>query len=60
MHTRIYQEIHGGELDEVEISTLLNVNRELYVSNQSILTALADALLDERAAEEYASIPVTA
>ena len=60
MHTRIYQEIHDGELEEVEISTLLNVNRELYISNQSVLTALADALLDERAAEEYGSIPVTA
>lgn len=60
LHARIYQEIHDGELEEVEISTLLNVNRDVYASNQSVLASLADALLDAKAAEEYASIPVTA
>ncbi|MDH3351146.1 MAG: Na/Pi symporter, partial [Gammaproteobacteria bacterium] len=57
MHKRIYGEVSRGELGEVEISTLLNVNRELYVSNHSLLSALADALLDMEAASDFESIP---
>ena len=58
MHRRIYDEVARGELSRVEISTLLNVNRELYVANQSLVSALADALLDMDAADDFASIPV--
>ena len=58
MHERIYAEVARGELSEVEISTLLNVNRELYVSNQSLISALADAFLSMGASEDFASIPV--
>ncbi len=57
MHRRIYDEVGRGELDRGEISTLLNVNREVYASNQSLLAALADALLDEDSAEDFASLP---
>ena len=57
MHRRIYDEVERGELGRGEISTLLNVNRELYVSNLSLISALADALLDMDSAEEFASIP---
>ena len=57
MHKRIYDEVARGELSEVEISTLLNVNRELFVANQSLVSALADALLDMEAAADFASIP---
>lgn len=59
MHKRIYQEVARGELSEVEISTLLNVNRELYISNQNLISALADALLDLESAGDFASIPVS-
>lgn len=59
MHKRIYAEVTRGELEEVEISTLLNVNRELYISNQSLTMALADALLDMEAARDFAAIPVS-
>lgn len=58
MHRRIYDEVARGELSRVEISTLLNVNRELYVSNQSLISALADVLLDMEAADDFASLPV--
>ena len=58
MHRRIYAEVARKELSQVEISTLLNVNRELYVANQSLISALADALLDMDAADDFASIPV--
>ena len=57
MHRRIYDEVERGELGRVEISTLLNVNRELYVSNLSLISALADALLDMESADDFASIP---
>lgn len=58
LHRRIYDEVARGELSRIEISTLLNVNRELYVSNQSLVSALADALLGMDAADEFESIPV--
>jgi phosphate:Na+ symporter len=57
MHRRIYDEVERGDLGRVEISTLLNVNRELYVSNLSLISALADALLDMESADDFASIP---
>ncbi len=57
MHRRIYDEVSRGELSEVEISTLLNVNRELFVANQSLISSLADALLDMDSASDFASIP---
>ncbi len=57
MHRRIYDEVSRGELGEVEISTLLNVNRELLVAGQSLVSALADALLNMDSASDFASIP---
>jgi phosphate:Na+ symporter len=57
MRHRIYGEVSRGELGEVEISTLLNVNRELLVANQSLLSALADVLLNMDSASDLASIP---
>ncbi len=57
MHRRIYDEVSRGELSEVEISTLLNVNRELFVANQSLISSLADALLNLDSASDFASIP---
>ena len=57
MHKRIYGEVSRGELSEVEISTLLNVNRELYSSHHSLLSALADALLDMESASDFENIP---
>jgi phosphate:Na+ symporter len=57
MRHRIYDEVSRGELSEVEISTLLNVNRELLVASQSLVSALVDALLSMEAASDFASIP---
>jgi len=59
MHKRIYEEVTRAELSEVEISTLLNVNRELYISHHSLLSALADAMLDMESAADFESIPAT-
>ena len=57
MHRRIYDEVAREELNEVEISTLLNVNRELFVANHSLVSSLADAMLDLDSASDFASIP---
>ena len=59
LHTDIHQEVAIDALSEVRISTLLNVNRELCSSNESLLAALADVLLDIESAADYESIPVT-
>ena len=59
MHADIYHEVALGTLSEVQISTLLNVNRELYSSNHSLLASLADVLLDIESAADYESIPVS-
>jgi phosphate:Na+ symporter len=59
LHADIYHEIALGTLSEVQISTLLNVNRELYSSNHSLLASLADGLLDIESAADYESIPVS-
>jgi phosphate:Na+ symporter len=58
MHTEIYLEIGHGQLEEEQISTLLNVNREVYLSNQSLLEAIADAVLDPDSARDYEALPV--
>ncbi len=57
LHRQIYDEIAAGELSRIEISTLLNVNREIYLSNLSLVAALADALLDIASAEDFAALP---
>ena len=59
MHANISHEVALGRLSEVQISTLLNVNRELYSSNHSLLMSLADVLLDAESAADYESIPVS-
>ena len=59
VHADIYQEVALDALDEVQISTLLNVNRELYLSNQALLAALADMLLDTESSAAYEAIPVS-
>ncbi len=58
LHKKIYQEVADDHLSEVQISTLLNVNREFYLSGQSLLAALADALLDSHGATDFESLPV--
>jgi phosphate:Na+ symporter len=60
LHKEIYREVSEDQLSEVQISTLLNVNRELYLSCQSLLAALANALLDARSADDFESLPAGA
>ena len=60
MHKDIYQEATLGDISAMEISTLLNVNREVYHSNQSLILAMADAILAPDKAEDLASLKGTA
>ncbi|MGI9222761.1 MAG: Na/Pi cotransporter family protein [Woeseiaceae bacterium] len=45
-----YQDIHSGQLDDTEISSLLNVNREILNSSTSLATALQEYNLEKREA----------
>ncbi len=60
LHQRIYREIESGDLSRDEISTLFNVNREIYASNKAIVAALGDTLLDEESARNLESLPESA
>lgn len=53
----IYRDARKDGLEDVEVSTLLNVNRELFSSNKSLVVALKDLLLPAAAAEELAALP---
>ena len=60
LHKEIYRQVADNHLNEGQISTLLNVNREFYLSCQSLLSALADALLDTHSATDFESLPAGA
>lgn len=47
----------GSGLNEVEISTLINFNRELYSSHKAIVWALKDYLLNKDQARYFAELP---
>ena len=51
LHQEIYSDIHRGQLADSEISSLLNVNRELLNSNIGMLTALQDYSFDAHKTE---------
>jgi len=60
LHSKIFKEIALDRLTELQISTLLNVNREFYLSCQSLLAALSDAILDTHGATDFESLPAGA
>jgi phosphate:Na+ symporter len=64
---KAYKELLGGIYDkadrnampEKDISTLQNMNRELYSSNKSLIYAMADFLLSPEEAERIRNLPLT-
>jgi phosphate:Na+ symporter len=48
-----YQQITRNELSENDISTLLNVNREVYNANRALILALKDVLLSTQQADSF-------
>jgi phosphate:Na+ symporter len=53
----LYREKLTNCLDEKEITTLINFNRELYTSFKSLLFGLKDYLLTAKAAEHFDALP---
>ncbi len=53
----LYQESPAHRINELEISTLINFNRELYTSFKSVLFGLKDLLLTAREAEYFDALP---
>jgi phosphate:Na+ symporter len=54
-----YKDAGKEILKDTDISTLFNVNRELYSSSKSIIFSLKDYLLDSTEAEKFEEIPIS-
>jgi phosphate:Na+ symporter len=54
---QLYKESLANRVNEIEISTLINFNRQLYTSFKSVLFGLKDFLLSSREAEYFDSLP---
>lgn len=57
--SNIYQQGIKKGMTEVDISTLLNVNRELYSSCEALVFSLKDFLLDSESASNFENIPIS-
>ena len=53
-----YQNELTAKLEDVDMTIVLNFNRELFTSNKAIVMAVKDMLLDEKQAEAFNSLPV--
>jgi phosphate:Na+ symporter len=54
---QLYNDNLRQHLNEVEISTLLNFNREMYTGCKSLLFAVKDYLLDAEQAGHFDELP---
>lgn len=53
-----YTNAQNTAIEDIDITTIINFNRELFTSNKAILMAVKDSLLDEKQATEFNEIPV--
>ncbi len=53
-----FKEAQTQPIEDIDMTTALNFNRELFTSNKAILMAVKDFLLDEKLAENFNRIPV--
>ena len=60
LHQEIYKHILEHKVRELEISSLLNVNRELLMSNLYLITALTELHLNPSQADAFSQLPTTA
>jgi phosphate:Na+ symporter len=56
--TNFYKEAQVIKIDDLDITTVINFNRELFTSNKAIFMAIKDYLLQENEAEKFNQIPV--
>lgn len=52
-----YTEAQNENIENIDITTIINFNRELFTSNKAILMAVKDIILKEKEAEEFNEIP---
>ncbi len=53
-----YKEAQDAKIEDLDITTALNFNRELFTSNKAMLMAVKDFLLEEKEADVFNEIPV--
>lgn len=53
-----YKEAQDGKIEDMDITTVINFNRELFTSNKAILISVKDFLLEEKEAQGFNEIPV--
>ena len=53
-----YTEAQTSKVENIDITTVINFNRELFTSNKAMLMAIKDSLLDEKQAADFNEIPV--
>ena len=59
MHEHIYSSVRDDRINEREVSTLLNVNRELYISHRSLLLAMGNYFLTPERADDLERLPTS-
>lgn len=52
-----YKQIHAQQLINMDISDMLNVNREIYTANQNLIFALKNLLLTVEEANDFNKVP---
>jgi phosphate:Na+ symporter len=57
LHENIRRDALRHQLSDVEVSTLFNVNREVYNSNRELILALKDCRLPPPQADQFMSLP---
>lgn len=53
-----YKEAQSATIEDIDITTAINFNRELFTSNKAMLMAVKDLLLEEKLAEDFNEVPV--
>ncbi|RDI56176.1 hypothetical protein [Flavobacterium glaciei] len=51
-----YSEAQLAHIEYIDITTIINFNRELFTSNKAMLMAVKDILLDEKQAQDFNEI----
>ena len=59
LHKNIRTDASHNRLSDTEVSTLFNVNREVYSSNRELILAFKDCKLPPRLADEFMGFPGT-
>ena len=52
-----YTEAQQTAIEDIDITTVINFNRELFTSNKAMLMAVKEIVLDEKLAENFNEIP---